>query len=85
MKEYGKNLKKKLTKTENKLNKIKEDISKRYDLIISDFSNYIVQDDKDFIVRNGASNLTLDDKLTIIINTEDNYVTSNGDQLDLFK
>lgn len=77
---YGQDLKKGYHKTNNLLKKLENQINKRYDLIITKFPQYIDDTHK----RIMSSNMSVDQKLEIIIKAEDNYVKANTNQIELF-
>ena len=84
MKKYGQDLKSDLIKTETKLKNIQINIQKRFDLIISDYREYITEEQKRYLISFGSSDLTLEKKLDFIIEVEDKYIKENGNQIDLF-
>jgi len=84
MKKYGQDLKADLEQAEKKLRNIETNIQKRFDLIISDYRQYISEDQKKYLISFGSSDLTLQKKLDFIIEVEDRYIKENGNQLDLF-
>lgn len=85
MKNYGQDLKKKHQNYTIKLNNVTNQIHKRFELIIDNYQKFISEDDKKLIMMMGASSLSIETKIEIIINTEDNYIKKSGNQLDLFE
>lgn len=85
MKNYGQDLKKDFFKTQKKLENLTDKIEKRFELIICDYQKFITESDKKRIMLMGASHLSIEAKMDIIINTEDNYVKESGTQLNLFE
>lgn len=81
----GQELKNSKLSTETKLNNIYKKIQKKFDLIIDDFRKYITDEDKKYIENNSIHSLSIDDKLKIIINTENNYINLTSNQLEIFK
>lgn len=79
-KAYGQDLKAAHKRAINVVNNLEHKINKRYELIVNNYSQYISQDHK----RIMSTDMTLDQKLNIIINAEDNYIKQNTNQLDLF-
>jgi len=84
MKKYGQDLKSDYNVAERKLNNISNNIMKRFDLIISDYREYISEEQKRYLMICGSSDFTLQEKLKFIIEVEDRYIKENGNQLDLF-
>ena len=79
-KAYGQDLKTAHKRAINVVNNIEHKINKRYELIVNNYSQYISEDYK----RIMSTDMTLDQKLNIIINAEDNYIKQNTNQLDFF-
>ena len=85
MKEYGQDLLKKYKSAKTALANAESKINKRFDLIMSDYQNYITEDDKNYLNFVSLSELDLNKKCEIIMRTEAEYVKVNSNQGELFK
>lgn len=80
----GQQLKKDLQATKTKLDNLESKVEKKFDLIISNYQQYLTDEDKMTLVKLSISDLSLEFKLGIIIRTEANYVKVNGNQVEIF-
>lgn len=77
---YGQDLKRNYKRTLDIISNLENKINKRYELIITKFPQYIDDTHK----RIMSTDMSLDQKLEVIIKAEDNYVKANTDQIELF-
>lgn len=80
----GQEMKKQLTATKTKLDNLEHKIEKKFNLILDDFRQYLLEEDKMTLVKMSSSDLSLEYKLGVIIRTEANYVKINGNQVEIF-
>lgn len=78
---YGQDLKNNYNKAVSLVASLENKINKRYDLIINDYPQYIPEEYKRIL----STDLSLNQKMEIIIAAEDNYVQATSNQGDLFK
>lgn len=83
-KQYAQDLNKKRDKLITDLENTEETIKKRFNMILSDYSSYMSDDHKMFCINSSVHDLPINRMLEIMIQTEANYVKTNGNQLDIF-
>lgn len=81
MKQYGTDLKRNYKTAQTKLKNAESAIEKRFELIVNEYIQYLTDDDKKLLLHNSIHDLSLDQKVSIIINTEDKYNQVNSKQL----
>ena len=69
-----------LLKEKNLTNKI----DKKFELIITDYQQYLSEDHKRYLTFTSLYTLEVGRKLEVIIQTEANYIKANGDQVEMF-
>jgi hypothetical protein len=78
--ELKKDLEVTLLKEKNLMNKI----DKKFELIITNYQQYLSEDHKRYLTFTSLYTLEVSRKLEVIIQTEANYVKVNGDQVEMF-
>lgn len=69
-----------ILKQKNLINKI----DKKFDLILTDFAQYLTEDHKAYLQHVSIYDLPVERKLEVIMDTEANYVKVNGNQVEMF-
>lgn len=80
----GQQLKKDLESTRTKLTNLESKVNKKFELILDHYRDYLSDSHRQLLRVKSMSDISLDRKLGIIIQTESNYVEANGNQLNLF-
>lgn len=83
-KQYGSDLKKKYLRLTTDLNNTKSKIEKRFDLVVDSFSKYMSDEHMEYLRATSISDLDIDRKLEIIIQTEANYAKITSNQMEFF-
>lgn len=78
--EMKKDLDKYILKQKNLINKI----DKKFDLILTDFPQYLTEDHRAYLQHVSIYDLPIERKLEVIIDAEANYVKVNGNQVEMF-
>lgn len=79
----GQELKKSLEMTLLKEKSLMVKIDKKFELIITDYPQYLSDDHKRYLEFTSLYTLPVERKLEVIIQTEANYVKETGNQLDI--
>lgn len=80
----GQKLKKDLEATKIKLDNLENKVEKKFHMILDDYREYLTDDDTTYLLKVPVCDMSLDNKLGVIIRTEDNYVRMSGNQTNLF-
>jgi len=80
----GQKLKKDIIATKQKLSNLQGKASKRFILILDEYSQYIPEPYKSYLQNNSYLDMGLYERLEVIIATEAEYVKQTGKQTDLF-
>ena len=81
----GQDLKNQRERCHTRLNNLESKIIKRFDLIVTKYSQYLSDEHKAYLSNVSLSDVDLDRKLEIIIQAEANYVETTSNQVELFK
>ena len=79
----GQELKKSLEMTLLKEKSLMTKIDKKFELVITDYPQYLSDDHKRYLEFTSLYTLQVERKLEVIIQTEANYVKETGNQLDI--
>ncbi len=77
-------MKKELEATLLKEKNLTSKIDKKFELIITNYQQYLSEDHKRYLEFTSLYTLEVSRKLEVIIQTEANYVKANGDQAEMF-
>ncbi len=80
----GQQLKKDLQATKTKLNNLENKIDKKFDLILDQYRYYLSDSHKQLLIVKSMEDFNIERKLSIIIQTEANYILSTGKQIEIF-
>lgn len=80
----GQQLKKDLEATKTKLVNLESKIERKFDLILDNYRKYLSENHKQLLVVKSIEDFTIERKLSIIIQTEANYIKVNGNQVEMF-
>lgn len=80
----GQQLKKDLETTLLKEKNLTNKIDKKFELIITDYQQYLSEDHKRYLTFTSLYTLEVSRKLEVIIQTEANYIKVNGNQVEMF-
>jgi len=80
----GQQMKKDLEATLLKEKNLTNKIDKKFELIITDYQQYLSEDHKRYLTFTSLYTLEVGRKLEVIIQTEANYIKANGDQVEMF-
>jgi hypothetical protein len=80
----GQELKKDLEVTLLKEKNLTNKIDKKFELIITNYQQYLSEDHKRYLTFTSLYTLEVSRKLEVIIQTEANYVKANGEQKEMF-
>jgi hypothetical protein len=80
----GQELKKDLEVTLLKEKNLTNKIDKKFELIITNYQEYLSEDHKRYLTFTSLYTLEVGRKLEVIIQTEANYVKVNGKQKEMF-
>lgn len=78
--EMKKDLDNYILKQKNLINKI----DKKFDLILTDYTEYLTEDHKAYLQHVSIYDLPVERKLEVIMGAEANYIKINGNQVEMF-
>ena len=81
---YAQDLKKKREDLKRELENVEAQIVKRFQLVIDEYSSYMSPEHKTYCINNSLHDISYSKMLDITIQTEDNYIKVNNNQLTIF-